>query len=415
MKDNKQIQHLAEQTWPLFERKWKRMLFWKKWLKKLVFSAASALVVSINLLLIQTKSPSIEKSGTKFAPHQNQDQTDSSANSRKADFSLLQPNKYQVGLPNELNSLHPDKNYWFVMQTQSPRLLRTTPKFGLAKRADLQLAFALLNFDPKSWSVQTNGYSLSALLDARTLMIMNLMDGTEKLPAYPTYFTEETVYRPDFFPIDQYIHIAFYDVTDWIQDPLSAQPLINRPNQQIPLAPWRTSSNPKSTTMANLFTLSAFDRENPGLFVYRGIDQKYNRSAQMQYRKVLYLADRPAESFNPILFHRNDTLVVVSAQAQKVIQLSKNGFQYMTKEIIYKSKGIQSAKRHEPLLDPVDNTLYVLVPTNFHFVIYKVDCNSGIAHQVYQTASVWKGAEFEIIAKELIYNYKGEIITVQLP
>jgi hypothetical protein len=57
----------------------------------------------------------------------------------------------------------------------------------------------------------------------------------------------------------------------------------------------------------------------------------------------------------------------------------------------------------------------VLVPTNFHFVIYKVDCNSGIAHQVYQTASVWKGAEFEIIAKELIYNYKGEIITVQLP
>jgi hypothetical protein len=67
------------------------------------------------------------------------------------------------------------------------------------------------------------------------------------------------------------------------------------------------------------------------------------------------------------------------------------------------------------MLDPVNNTLYVLAPTNFHFIIYRVDLNSGVAQQVFQTPSVWKGAEFEISAGQLTYNYKGKLITVSLP
>ena len=38
-----------------------------------------------------------------------------------------------------------------------------------------------------------------------------------------------------------------------------------------------------------------------------------------------------------------------------------------------------------------------------------------MAQQVFQTPSVWKGAEFEISAGQLTYNYKGKLITVSLP
>jgi hypothetical protein len=65
-------------------------------------------------------------------------------------------------------------------------------------------------------------------------------------------------------------------------------------------------------------------------------------------------------------------------------------------------------------LDPVDNTLYVLAPTNFHFVFFKVDLTTGDATQIYQTASIWKGAEFEIYDGMLHYNYKEKEVQVDL-
>lgn len=414
MKKSTHMQELAAQTWPLFERKWRRMLFWKKWLKMLVFITASAMAVSLGLLLYPTKPPKIEKSEPKSAPHIIDDQPARPPQSQRQ-IPLPHSGQYHYGFFDSAHTPSPDYLFMRSLQKQTPQLLWTTTNSGIVKKADLQLALALLNFEPQIWSLQANGHSLAVLIDSKTLMIMNLMYGSEKLPAYPSDLLEESSYRPAFFPADQYIHLAFYDVTDWIQDPLSAQVLINRPNQQTPLAPWRTSSNPNSTAMANLFMINTFDKENPGLFVYRGLDPKYNRSTQMPYRRVIYVADRPAEAFNPILFHRNDTLLVVSAQAQKVTQLSENGVIFKAMEITYKSNGIQSVKRREPLIDPVDNTLYVLAPTNFHFVIYKVDCNSGIAQQVYQTASVWKGAEFEIFAQQLIFNYKGQTQRIQLP
>lgn len=413
MKKSLHIQELAAQTWPLFERKWRRMLFWKKWLKKLIFIAASATAVSLGLLLYPTNSLKIEKSGPKSAPHIIDDKTARPPKSQQQ-TPLLHIGKFKFGFSDSAHAPNLDDHFMRSLQKQTPPLLKSS-HFVLVKKADLYMAFALLNFEAQIWSLQANGHSLAVLIDSKTLMIMNLMYGSEKLPAYPSDLLEESLYRPAFFPADQYIHIHFYDVSDWIQDPLSAQVLINRPNQQIPLAPWRTSSNPNSTAMANLFMINTFDKENPGLFVYRGLDPKYNRSAQTPYRRVIYVADRPAEAFNPILFHRNDTLLVVSAQAQKVTQLSENGVIYTANEITYKSNGIQSVKRREPLIDPVDNTLYVLAPTNFHFVIYKVDCNSGLAQQVYQTASVWKGAEFEIFAQQLIFNYKGQTQRIQLP
>jgi hypothetical protein len=239
--------------------------------------------------------------------------------------------------------------------------------------------------------LQSNGHSLSALIDEQTLMIMNLMYGTEPLAEYPADFNNESFYRPAFFPADQFVHIAFYEVGEWIQDPLTVRLNMNRMSDNVRIAPWLVSSN------------------------YRVLNTSFFRSPMPQYRKNLFVADRPPTAFNPLLFHRDDTLIAVTAQAQRITQLSMYGLVCGSKEITYKSKGIHSFKRLEPMLDPFNNTLYVLAPTNFHFVIYQVDLNSGVAQQVFQTPSVWKGAEFEISAGQLTYNYKGKLITVSLP
>ncbi|MEN9968326.1 MAG: hypothetical protein RIR94_498, partial [Bacteroidota bacterium] len=146
----------------------------------------------------------------------------------------------------------------------------------------------------------------------------------------------------------------------------------------------------------------------------RGLDSKYYRSTMLQYRKNLFVADRPATAFNPLLFHQADTLIAITAQAQRLTKLSMYGVVYDSKEILFKSKGIHSLKRLEPMLDPVQNILYVLAPTNFHFVFFQLDLKTGEAQQVYQTASVWKGAEFEIRDGQLFYMYKGEMQKVTL-
>ena len=148
--------------------------------------------------------------------------------------------------------------------------------------------------------------------------------------------------------------------------------------------------------------------------MYRGTNLTNERNPRSQYRKNLFIADRPAESFNPLLYHLSDTLVVVSSQAQRITQLSMYGILFRSKEVTFKSKGVHSAKRREPLLDPIDNTLYVLAPTNFHFVFFKVDLTTGCATQIYQTASIWPGAEFEIYDGILHYNYKTKEVQVDL-
>lgn len=403
---------MAEQTWPLFERKWRRKQFWKHWKSKMIF-AGSLLLVIILAFLYRTYS--FDQKGIK--EHLKQPQKEQILKPKIQD-ELQGKTQIKTGssfATDVMDSLtFPLEPLYYKLNSKFHLPILANVQGSIQKNADLQLAFAYLNLQPQSWSLQSNEHSLSALLDKNTLLIMNLMYGTETLPAFPSDFGTESWYRPDFFPADQFIHVAFYDVADWIQDPLSVKLSVNRVSNQIPIAPWRTSSNPSHSSAEYLLQLTAFNRENPGVFVYRALDPINERNVRRLYSKNLFIADRPAESFNPLLYHHSDTLIVVSAQAQRITQLSMYGVLFGSKEITFKSKGIHSAKRREPLLDPVDNTLYVLAPTNFHFVFFKVDLTTGDATQIYQTPSIWKGAEFEIFDGMLHYNYKAKEVQVDL-
>ena len=403
---------MAEQTWPLFERKWRRKLFWQRWKSK-IFFAGSLLFVIIFAYLYRTFLLDQKGIDAHFKqPKKEQILKPKIQDELQGETQIRIGSSLGADLMDSLSS--PFEPLFDKLNSKFQIPILTNWQGPIQKNADLQLAFAYLNLQTQSWSLQSNKHSLSALLDKKTLLIMNLMYGAENLPAYPSDFSTESWYRPDFFPADQFIHIAFYDVADWIQDPLSVKLSVNRVSNQIPIAPWRTSSNPSHSSAENLLQLTAFDRENPGVFVYRALDAINESNVRRQYNKNLFIADRPAESFNPLLYHHSDTLIVVSAQAQRITQLSMYGVLFGSKEITFKSKGIHSAKRREPLLDPVDNTLYVLAPTNFHFVFFKVDLTTGCATQIYQTASIWPGAEFEIYDGILHYNYKTKEVQVDL-
>jgi len=71
-------------------------------------------------------------------------------------------------------------------------------------------------------------------------------------------------------------------------------------------------------------------------------------------------------------------------------------------------------KRKELLIDPIRNDCYVVAPTNFHFVFFKINRETGVAHQVYQTKNVWDGAAFEVIDGVLIFDYKSKSNQIEL-
>ncbi len=386
----KSLEALAKDTWPLFERKLRRVRLQQK-VKKWFFWTATGLALVGLLLVLFAKQPVKRKKDAKKATS-----IQALATINKKTFSqekLTETPLFFKPFDQAIFKQHPVlEGYcaWSSFKDLKP-LAQSLNNSALIYRADLPLACAQLNIQPLTWSLQSNGYSLSALIDEQTLMIMNLMYGTEALSEYPADFNNESFYRPAFFPADQFVHIAFYEVGEWIQDPLTVRLNMNRIGDNVRIAPWLVSSN------------------------YRVLNTSFYRSSMQQYRKNLFVADRPPTAFNPLLFHRADTLIAVTAQAQRITKLSMYGLVCGSKEITYKSKGLHSLKRLEPMLDPVYNTLYVLAPTNFHFIIYRVDLNSGVAQQVIQTPSVWKGAEFEISAGQLKYNYKGKLITVSLP
>lgn len=390
MTNPKSLEALAKETWPLFERKLRRAKFQQKVKKWLLWTASGLALVGLLIVLFAKQPAKRIKDSKKATAIQAPAIMNKSAFSQEklTQLPLFMKPTDQATLSQRF--VLEECFVWSSLKNFKP-LAQSILNSAIIYRADLPLACAQLNIQPLTWSLQSNGHSLSALIDKQTLMIMNLMYGTDSLAEYPTDFNNESFYRPSFFPADQFVHIAFYEVGEWIQDPLTVRLNMNRISDNVRIAPWLVSSN------------------------YRVLNPSFYRSPMPQYRKNLFVADRLPTAFNPLLFHRADTLIAVTAQAQRITQLSMYGLVCGSKEITYKSKGIHSFKRLEPMLDPVNNTLYVLAPTNFHFVIYQVDLNSGVAQQVFQTPSVWKGAEFEISAGQLIYNYKGKLITVSLP
>lgn len=416
MIDSKQYQTLASATWPLFERKYIRARKLQQ-LKKYGFWLAALMLVAALYLSMKdvfqkqhkSKSPVIEN----LIPKK---EIETKPKNVAVFKNLEQPIKnYLTEQPN-LNDFLPLGSFLALLPKKQLGLLQNQRHVQLAgKQADLTLAFAALYLTPVSWSLQDNRHSLSALIDSKTLMILNLMYGSEEMATYPTDFTSECWYRPAFFPEDQFIHVSFYEVTDWIQDPLSVQIKVNGPE-----VPWRidhryTSSSTFNVARSsnqvftpnfggNAVTIYHSNRLTPILF-----------NQNNKYRKSIFYADRLPQAFNPLLFHRADTLMVLSAQGQRLTKLSMYGGVFGSSEITYRNNGLKSLKRLEPLLDPIRNELYMVAPTNFHFVFFKVNMDTGEAKQVYQTRSVWYGAEFSIVNGELSYLYKGASITVKIP
>lgn len=416
MIDSKQYQTLASATWPLFERKYKRARKLQQLKKYGFWLAALMLVAALYMSMkgvfqkqLKSKSPVIEN----LIPKK---EIETKPEKVAVFKSLDRPIKNYLTEQPMLNEFLPVGSFLALLPKKQLGLLQNQRHVQLAgKQADLTLAFAALHLTPVSWSLQDNGHSLSALIDSKTLMIMNLMYGSEEMAAYPTDFTTECWYRPAFFPEDQFIHVTFYEVTDWIQDPLSLQIKVNGPE-----VPWRidhryTSSSTFNVARSsnqvftpnfggNAVTIYHSNRLTPILF-----------NQNNKYRKSIFYADRLPQAFNPLLFHRADTLMVLSAQGQRLTKLSMYGSVFGSSEITYRNNGLKSLKRLEPLLDPERNELYMVAPTNFHFVFFKVNMDTGFAKQVYQTKSVWYGAEFSIVNGELSYLYKGASITVKIP
>jgi hypothetical protein len=387
MTNPKSLEALAKDTWPLFERKLCRVRLQQKVNKWLLWTASGLALVGL-LIVLFAKQPAKRIKDSKKATA-----IQAPAIMNKSAFSQEKLTQLPLFMkptdPATLSQRFVLEEFfvWPSLKDFKP-LAQSIYNSAFIYRADLSLACAQLNIQPLTWSLQSNGHSLSALIDKQTLMIMNLMYGTDSLAEYPTDFNNESFYRPAFFPADQFVHIAFYEVGEWIQDPLTVRLNMNRISDNVRIAPWLVSSNSVRNIDGTNMLINAFDRVSPGVFLYRGLNPSFYRSSMQQYSKNLFVADRPPTAFNPLLFHRADTLIAVTAQAQRITKLSMYGLVCGSKEITYKSKGIHSLKRLEPMLDPVNNTLYVLAPTNFHFVIYQVDLNSGVAQQVFQTPSV---------------------------
>lgn len=414
MIDSTQYQTLASATWPIFERKFKRARKLQQ-LKKYGFLLAALMLVAALYWSMKDAFQKQHKSKSPVIENLIPKKEIETKPKRVAVFKNLErPIENYVTEQDISNEFLAEDSFLALLPKKQLGLLQNQRNVQLAgKQADLTGAFAALHLTPVSWSLQDNGHSLSALIDSKSLLIMNLMYGSEEMATFPTDFTTECWYRPAFFPKDQFIHISFYEVTDWIQDPLSVQIKVNRPD-----VPWRMDRRYTSSSTFNVarssnqaFTPNFGGNAVPIYYSNRLILFNQNN----KYRKSIFYADRPPQAFNPLLFHRADTLMVLSAQGQRLTKLSMYGGVFGSSEITYQNKGLNSLKRLEPLLDPVKNELYMVAPTNFHFVFFKVNMDTGEAKQVYKTKSVWYGAEFSIVNGELSYLYKGASITVKIP
>ena len=278
MTNPKSLEALAKDTWPLFERKLHSVRLQQKVKKWFLWTATGLALVGLLLVLFTNEPAQRKKAIKKTTAIQAPVAINKKAFSHEklTELALLFKPADQA-----VFKQHPVlEGYCAWSSLQELRSLTLSKNnSALLYRADLPLACAQLNIQPLTWSLQSNGYSLSALIDEQTLMIMNMMYGTEALPEYPADFNNESFYRPAFFPADQFVHIAFYEVGDWIQDPLTVRLNMNRMSDNIRIAPWLVSSNSVRNIDGTYTMINAFDRVSPGVFLYRGVYPSFYRSS----------------------------------------------------------------------------------------------------------------------------------------
>lgn len=416
MTEAQELRLLAEQSWPGFERKLRRLARWKK-LKKwlglgLVFSALIFGIYQYHLTHTGSKKIPITDQVPSILWHQDSPHLNNQINRAKSTVVLPFVREKAV---NKLN--YSPESTLFLPPFASSSLRITNQQIQYLK-PDLITAFARLNIAAHCWSIQDNAHSFAALIGKESLIILNLMYGNDSLPAYPNLNAEECFYRPSFFAADFFIHLAQYDVSQWITTPAQARVIRNRITPPQYLSQRARRSNTVSIPGTAHQYMTTNDRENPGTFYYRNFDKtkpfgaSYPKSTA-NYFQIFYYTDRQTK-FNALLQHSNDTLVVVSDQATRLTRISMYGVVIDSKEIIFETKGLKSLKRKELLIDPIRNDCYVVSPTNFHFVFFKINRETGVARQVYQTKNVWDGAAFEVIDGVLIFDYKSKSNQIEL-
>lgn len=407
---------LAEQSWPRFERKLRRQSVLKKFKKWL----GLGLVVSALILGIyqyhssdsRSKKTPITDQIPSILQHLDKPRLKNQIN--RATPTLVLPFLTKQVLK-ELQ--YPQESAVFL-QPFAVSNLKIIKQQIQYQKPDLITAFARLNIAAHCWSIQENDHSFAALIGKESLIILNLMYGNDSLPTYPNFMEAESFYRPTFCAPDYFIHLAQYDVSEWITTPIQARVIRNRITPPQNFYRRATRSNTVSIPGTAHQYMTTNDRENPGTFYYRNFDKtkpfgaSYPKSSA-NYFQIFYKADRQTK-YNPLLLHYQDTLMVISDQATRLTKISMYGVVIDSKEIIFETKGLKSLKRKELLIDPIRNDCYVVSPTNFHFVFFKINRETGVAHQVYQTKNVWDGAAFEVIDGVLIFDYKSKSNQIEL-
>ncbi|MEN9699897.1 MAG: hypothetical protein RLZZ301_1095 [Bacteroidota bacterium] len=415
-------------TWPIFEYKLRvqkrrvRLRRAATWLL--------ALAVVLTLVYYWSGQPVVKKKATviKNAPKALQKKTNLSTHAA-VQFMPFTP----LPIPPSINSSRSPRfvNLAALAYKAPITQLDFTQQNTLLPKntADLWVVFLATGLDADQVVWSSNHQSLSAYLPSNQLLVMQLRGGTNVLPTQIDLSSATGSFRPSDFPIDLFVHYALYDIRPFIQVPPAPRLVSHAVTPPVRMNPKFTSSesytiygaSPNLRTGVIIPTSSAYgqkyDQSVRSHLVYSS-QQMESRRYRLQPTQHAVQTMQPvllSNKLEPNLFYSADTICILLNNATSLLKLSTDGLFYSQKTLEITGRNMQSVKKKRLLFDATQQELYLLCSTNFHFVLYRLEAQSGQLKEVFQSQSIWPDPDFSIENSTLFYTYHAKSYREELP
>lgn len=316
----------------------------------------------------------------------------------------------------DIEDLPTDEDRNYTLETYSP---------VLENQLDLDTVMKCLGIFYLQSSLSKDRTKFAGITSGHELVIARSMYGSYSLPTSPDTLSMEGGFRPIGMSDNQYVQFAFYDVKQLLFNEAIYRQIVAI--NVLPKVAYFMKSNRQGWhNLVNTdMNINVDQRVNPAA---QNQFQNMNRIAQQDELKNQMSLLKPGREMyvrkgmrvnykakigllindNFAIYSQPNKVLIVSCDAERVSLVTENGYIEASHAIDVQKPRFFSQKARYTLYDYETERLYLIIETNFAYIWYEVNQQTGNTRYIFKTETIWNQPNWLIENGMLKFTFKGK-------
>jgi hypothetical protein len=274
-------------------------------------------------------------------------------------------------------------------------------------------------------STSNHGKAFVGVTSGHELVMAHVMDGSIFFPISPDTLSMQGGFRPIGMSENEYVEYAFYDLRQLLFNEALYRQVLSI-NGLPRIAYYMRTSAPGWNNPVNIPVYQDLPQSRTNAQRYQ--DQNIRRISGQSNLKNQFPSDKLARPFylrqnvrvnnmakvglligdNFLIKSQGEKVLVVSCDAERVSIVAQNGIIEASHAISIEYPRYFSQKAKYPFYDEESQRLFLIVETNFAYMWFEVNQQTGETRYIFKTETIWNDPKWDIKNGALSYTYKGK-------